>query len=128
MCHINFDSLVRINSTQPMRDLPKIIKHINLVCKEYQVWKKTRKRFNVKKYYIIGPLELVHTDLCEPTKTKKIQGGRYFMLLTDDYSRMTWVTFLKEKLEDLDNFKAFKAMVDNEMDMKFKCLRFDRGG
>lgn len=50
------------------------------------------------------------------------------MLLIDDYSRMTWVTFLKEKSKDLDNFKAFKSMVENEMGLKIKCLRSNRGG
>lgn len=41
---------------------------------------------------------------------------------------MTWVTFLKENLEALDKFKAFKSMVENEIDLKIKCLRSDRGG
>lgn len=50
------------------------------------------------------------------------------MLLIYDYSRMTWVTFLKEKIEALDKFKAFKVMVENEMDIKIKCLRSNRGG
>ena len=45
------------------------------------------------------PLEIIHTDLCGPTKTKILQGDHYFMLLINDYTRMTWVTFLKEKLE-----------------------------
>jgi len=50
------------------------------------------------------------------------------MLLIDDYSRMTWVTFLKDKLKSLDKFKAFKAMVENEIELRIKCLRSDRGG
>lgn len=50
------------------------------------------------------------------------------MLLVDDYSTMTLVTFIREKLEALDKFKAFKSMVENEIDDKIKCLRFDKGG
>jgi hypothetical protein len=50
------------------------------------------------------------------------------MLLIDDYSRMTWVTFLKEKSEAFEKFKAFKALVEKETDLKIKCLRSDRGG
>lgn len=50
------------------------------------------------------------------------------MLLIDDYSRMTWVAFLKEKSEALAKFKAFKKLVENEMDAKIKCLGSDRGG
>ena len=32
--HINFDSIVKVSSTFLVRDLPKIIKHVNVVCKE----------------------------------------------------------------------------------------------
>lgn len=67
-------------------------------------------------------------DLCGPTKTRSSCGDRYFMLLIDDYSRMTWETFLKEKLEALYRFKSFKYMVENEMDLKIKCLGFEKGG
>ena len=49
------------------------------------------------------------------------------MLLLDDYTRMTWVTFLKEN-QAFENFKIFKAMVENETHMKIKCLRSDNGG
>ena len=50
------------------------------------------------------------------------------MLLIDDYTRMTWVTFLKEKSKYFENFKIFKAMVENETNQKIKCLRSDNGG
>jgi hypothetical protein len=50
------------------------------------------------------------------------------MLLIDDYSRMTWITFLKEKSKALDKFSAFKCMVENEMDIKLNFLRSGRGG
>jgi len=39
-----------------------------------------------------------------------------------------WVTFLREKLEALDKFKVFKARVENEIGVKIKCMRSDRGG
>lgn len=44
------------------------------------------------------------------------------MLFIDDYSRMTWVAFLKEKSEALDKFKAFKEQVEKEMDTKINAL------
>ena len=50
------------------------------------------------------------------------------MILVDDFSRMTWVTFLKEKFEAFDKFKILKNRVDNESGMKIKCLRSYRGG
>ena len=61
-------------------------------------------------------------------KTKGFYGERYFMILVDDFSRMMWVAFLKEKFEAFDKFKIFKNRVENESNMKIKCLRSDRGG
>lgn len=49
------------------------------------------------------------------------------MLLIDGYTRMTWVAFLKYKSKDFDKFKAFKALVENEIGLKIKCLRSDNG-
>ena len=74
------------------------------------------------------PLEIVHIDLCRPTRTKILQGEYYFMLLIDDYIRMTWVTFIKEKIEAFEKFKIFKSMVENETHVKIKCFRSENGG
>jgi hypothetical protein len=35
----------------------------------------------------------VHTNLVGPNTTKGLKGERYFMLLVDDYTRMTVVSF-----------------------------------
>ena len=42
------------------------------------------------------------------------------MLLIDDYTRMTWVTFLKEKSEAFMKFKAFKALVEKQANRKME--------
>ena len=50
------------------------------------------------------------------------------MLFIDDYSRKTWVYFLKQKSEAFIAFKNFKALVEKESGYEIKSLRFDRGG
>jgi transposase InsO family protein len=57
-----------------------------------------------------------------------MNGEQYFMLLIDDYTRMTGVCFLKKKSEVFECFRIFKEMVENETDLKIKCLRSDNGG
>ena len=57
-----------------------------------------------------------------------MQGEHYFILFIDDYTRMNWVYFLKEKSKEFKKFKAFKAHVENETDLKLKCLRSYNGG
>jgi hypothetical protein len=67
-------------------------------------------------------------DLVGPTRTKGLKGEKYFMLLVDDYTRMTAVFFLKNKSEAFENFKIYKEMVENEMDSKIKYLKSNNGG
>ena len=51
-----------------------------------------------------------------------------FLLFIDDYSRMSWVFFLKHKSETFENFKKFKALVEKQSGCSIKTLRSDRGG
>jgi transposase InsO family protein len=67
----------------------------------------------------------VHTDPVGPTTTKGLKDQKYFILLVDDYTRMTLVCFLRNKSEAFENFKVYKEMVENKMDSKIKCLRSD---
>jgi hypothetical protein len=52
-------------------------------------------------------------------RTKGLDGEKYFMVLIDDYKRMTVFCFLK---------KIYKEMVEIETDLKIKCLRSENGG
>ena len=121
--HINFDNLVKVSNLGVVRNLPKITKPSNPICRHCQLGKQTRIRFKTKEYSTSKPLERVHTDLCGPTRTKILQGESYFMLFIDDFTRMDWVSFLKEILESFNKFKAFKFLVENETKSKIKCLR-----
>lgn len=107
--------------------MPQLVKPDNLICKEFQLGKMTTS-FKSKSFSSENILDLVHNDLCGPMRTRSFQGDRYFMIFTDDYSRMMWVTFLKEKFEAFNKFKAFKALVEKETGKNLKCLRSDRGG
>jgi hypothetical protein len=62
-----------------------------------QQGKKTKTKFKSKEYSTTRPLEIVRTDLVGPTRTKGLKGEQYFMLLVDDYTRMTAVCFLRKK-------------------------------
>jgi hypothetical protein len=47
------------------------------------------------------------------------------MLIIDDYSRLTWVAFLKEKVEAFEKFKIFKALTENQIGKRLKVVRSD---
>ena len=52
----------------------------------------------------------------------------YYVLFIDDYSRKTWIYFLKAKDEVFNKFQEFKALVENLSERKTKVLRSDNGG
>ena len=112
--HINFDNLVKVSNIEAVRNLRNIAKPSNPICRHCQLGKQTRIRFKTKEYSTSKPLELVHTDLCGPTRTKRLQGEFYFILFIDDFNIMDWVFFLKEKSEAFNKFKVFKTLVENE--------------
>ena len=45
----------------------------------------------------------------------------------DDYSRKTWIYFLKVKSEVFEKFKEFKALIENISDKRIKTLQSDNG-
>ena len=57
---------------------------------------------------------------------KILQGDNYFMFLFDDYIRMVSIDFLKNKPEAFGKFKI--SLVENETNLKIKCLRSYNGG
>lgn len=73
-------------------------------------------------------LGLVHTDLCGPMEEPSFSGTRYFVTFIDDFSRKTYIYFLRTKDEVFDKFKEFKALVENETNNKIKIIRSDNGG
>ena len=75
-----------------------------------------------------APLEIVHSDLCGPMKTTSLAGSHYVLTFIDDYTRKTWVYFLKQKSEVFEKFCHFKALVENQSGQHIKILRTDRGG
>jgi hypothetical protein len=128
MGHIHFDNLVKVKKREVVREIPQITKPTNTLCKHCQQRKQIKTRFKSKEYSTKRPLEIVHNDLVGPTTTKGLKGEKYFMLLVGYYTIMTVVFFLKNKLESFENFKIYKEMVENEMDSKIKCFRYDNGG
>nr|GEX96795.1 hypothetical protein [Tanacetum cinerariifolium] len=47
-------------------------------------------------------LNTLHMDLCGPMRVQTINGKKYILVIVDDYSRFTWVKFLRLKDETLE--------------------------
>ena len=75
-----------------------------------------------------GILELVHNDVFGPVHVPSLGKSVYYVSFIDDFSRNTWIYFLRNKYEVFDKFKEFKALVENQAEKKIKVLRTDNGG
>ena len=125
--HSNLQSLKFLSSKNMVKGLPLISETIG-VCEGCQFGKMSRKSFPTGQAWRASKkLELVHTDVCGPMRTSSLDNSKYFILFIDDYSRMTWVYFLKEKSEVFNIFNKFKSHVEKESGCKIKCLRSDNG-
>ncbi len=126
---MHFDHLIKLKNKNEVRDFPAISRPRDDVYKPCQMGKLTRAQFKTKNVSSTSkPLQLVHLDLCGPSRKEGTGKENYFMLVIDDYSRMIWVAFLKEKSEAFAKFKIFKALTENLTGRKVKAIRSDRGG
>lgn len=116
LCHVNFECIVKISSTKAVRDIPKIMKPYNPVCKECKMGKWVRTSFKSIQDKSNDVLDLINTDSCGPARVKSFQGDRYCMLIIDDYSRIMWVTFLREKYEAFEQLKSLKLKWKHRQD------------
>ena len=66
-------------------------------------------------------------DLFGPVNVKSITGDKYCLVVTDDYSRFSWVSFLKTKDETFDSLMALFKKIENLYQRRIKRIRSDNG-
>ncbi|GJW34999.1 putative ribonuclease H-like domain-containing protein [Tanacetum coccineum] len=76
---------------------------------------------------ITKPLFMLHIDLFCPTFMSSLMHKKYCLVVTDDYSRFTWVFFLATKDETSEILKNFIKEIENIADKKVKIIMCDNG-
>ncbi|GJX17733.1 putative ribonuclease H-like domain-containing protein [Tanacetum coccineum] len=76
---------------------------------------------------ISQPLQLLHMDLFGPTSVRSINHKTYCLVITDDFSRFSWVFFLRTKDETSGILKDFIRQIENQLNQKVKTIRCDNG-
>ena len=97
-CHLNFhtlDKLVRLNL---VKGLPKIKFEKDHLCSACEMGKLKRSAHRSKADPSYDkPLQLLHVDLCGPISVQSLGGKKYILVLIDEFSRFTWVEFVRKK-------------------------------
>ncbi|GJS16629.1 retrovirus-related pol polyprotein from transposon TNT 1-94 [Tanacetum coccineum] len=72
-------------------------------------------------------LELLHMDLCGPMRVASVNGKKYILVIVDDFSRFTWVYFLRSKDETPEIIKKFITQAQLNYKAKVCKIRTDNG-
>ena len=127
--HVSLRKISQLNKLNLVRGLPNLKYNSEALCEACQKGKFSKPSFKSKNVVSSSkPLELLHIDLFGPVKTASIRGKKYGLVIVDDFSRWTWVKFLKHKDESHSVFIDFCTQVQNEKDFKITKVRSDHGG
>nr|GEV49400.1 putative ribonuclease H-like domain-containing protein [Tanacetum cinerariifolium] len=111
-----------------VRGLPVKVFENNNTCVACKKGKQHRASCKTKPVSSIDqPLFRLHMDLFGPTFIKSLSKKSYFLVITDDYSRFTWVFFLATKDETSPILKTFITGLKNQLSLKVKVIRTDNG-
>ncbi|GJW63681.1 putative ribonuclease H-like domain-containing protein [Tanacetum coccineum] len=126
--HINFKTMNKLVKGNLIRGLPSKLFKINQTCVACQKGKQHRASCKSKTVSSISqPLNMLHMDLFGPSFVKSLMKKMYCLVVTDDYSRFSWVFFLATKDETSGILKSFITGVENLIDQRVKVIRCDNG-
>ncbi|GJT21273.1 putative ribonuclease H-like domain-containing protein, partial [Tanacetum coccineum] len=126
--HLNFKTMNKLVKGNLVRGLPSKLFENDQTCVACQKGKQHRASCKSKTENSISlPLHLLHMDLFGPTFVKSLMKKMYCLVVTDDFSRFTWVFFLATKDETSGILKSFITGIENLVDHKVKVIRCDNG-
>nr|GEZ65400.1 putative ribonuclease H-like domain-containing protein [Tanacetum cinerariifolium] len=126
--HINFKTMNKLVKGNLVRGLPSNVFENNHTCVACKKGKQHRAFCKSKPVSSISqPLQKLHMNLFGPTFVKSLNKKSYYLVVTDDYSRFSWVFFLAAKDETSTILKTFITGIENQINHKVKIIRSDNG-
>ncbi|GJS26479.1 retrovirus-related pol polyprotein from transposon TNT 1-94 [Tanacetum coccineum] len=100
LSHLNFEYVTTLAKQGLVRGLPNLKFQKDHLCSACALGKSKKHSHKPKaKNSIQEKLYLLHMDLCGPMRIQSINGRKYILGIVNDYSRFTWVKFLRSKDE-----------------------------
>ncbi|KAD4385252.1 hypothetical protein E3N88_25420 [Mikania micrantha] len=123
LCHISRDRLSRLVKDEVLPSLDFTDFGTCVKCLKGKMTTTTKKCATRSS----NLLEIIHTDISGPYTIAGITGQTSFITFIDYYSRYMYLYLIKDKSESLTTFKDYKTEVENQLDLKIKIVRSDRG-
>ncbi|GJX67575.1 retrovirus-related pol polyprotein from transposon TNT 1-94 [Tanacetum coccineum] len=100
LSNLNFGAINHLARHGLIRGLPKLKFKKDHLCSACATGKSKKKPHKPKSEDTNQEkLYLLHMDLCGPMCVTSLNGKKYILFIIDDYSRFTWVKFLRSKDE-----------------------------
>ena len=136
MGHLNWEALKAVKTSKDLSPLKGIVladdplPHSSTCpgCQAGKAHRRTYKPSTTRSARSTHPLERVHSDLVGPIPTTSINGHRYAVSFTCDYSSHVWSLPMKSKDQTLATFRMFGAQVKRQYGLTIRYFRSDRGG
>ncbi|GJU44919.1 putative ribonuclease H-like domain-containing protein [Tanacetum coccineum] len=126
--HVNFKTMNKLVKGNLVKGLPLKIYENDHSCVACQKGKQHKASYKTKLVNSISkPLHMLHMDLFGPTNVKSLMKKSYCLVVTDYFSRFSWVFFLATKDETSGILKTFITEIENQLDHKVKVIRSDNG-
>ncbi|GKC22852.1 retrovirus-related pol polyprotein from transposon TNT 1-94 [Tanacetum coccineum] len=126
--HLNFGTINDLARKDLVRGLPRLKFEKDHLCSACQLGKS--KKFSHRPKSENTNMEVLHTlhmDLCGPMRVQSIKGKKYILVIVDDYSRFTWVKFLRSKDETLEFVINFLKQIQVGLNKTVRFIRTDNG-
>nr|GFB66231.1 retrovirus-related Pol polyprotein from transposon TNT 1-94 [Tanacetum cinerariifolium] len=128
LSHLNFGAINHLARQSLVRGLPKLKFEKDHLCSACAMGKSTKKSHKPKsKDANQEKLYLLHMDLCGPMRVESVNGKKYILVIVDDYSRFTWVKFLRSKDETPMFIIMFLKMIQVRLNVSVRRIRTDNG-
>ncbi|KAJ9535256.1 hypothetical protein OSB04_un001651 [Centaurea solstitialis] len=128
LSHLNFKTLNQLCINNLVIGLPDFRYTKESLCSACEKGKQTRASFKSKQISSISsPLQLLHMDLFGPVNVQSIGGKKYTLVIVDEYSRYTWVFFLRAKSDAPEEIILFVRKMERLNNLTFRSIRSDHG-
>ncbi|GKD76008.1 putative ribonuclease H-like domain-containing protein, partial [Tanacetum coccineum] len=126
--HVNFKNINKLVKGHLVRGLPSKVFVNDHTCVAYKKGKQHKASCKAKiERTTRKPLELLHMDLFGSVSVESINKKKYYLVVTDDFSRFSWVFFLATKDETSEILCKFIIGLENQLNHNVKIIRCDNG-
>ncbi|GJT00568.1 retrovirus-related pol polyprotein from transposon TNT 1-94 [Tanacetum coccineum] len=126
--HLNFGTINDLARKDLVRGLPRLKFEKDHLCSACQLGKSKKHTHKPKTENTnLEVLNTLHMDLCGPMRVQTVNGKKYILVIVDDYSRFTWVKFLRSKDETPAVVIKFLKQIQVGLNKIVRFIRTDNG-